>query len=192
MDPFAQRPLIVAIAGPNGAGKSTFYEAHLSALGLRFINADVLAQQLAIDAYEAAELAASARRVCVAARESFVFETVFSDPVGDKVAFLNDAVVAGFTVVLCFIGLDAANTSDQRVAMRAAQGGHDVPTAKIVERFPRSLTNLKRAVEQLPYVWIYDNSDLADPFVKVAEFVNGQRSGARGPLPSWLAATLPP
>lgn len=36
-------PLLVMLVGPNGAGKSTFYEAHLQALGLPFLNADVLA-----------------------------------------------------------------------------------------------------------------------------------------------------
>jgi hypothetical protein len=30
--------------------------------------------------------------------ESFVFETVFSDPVGDKVAFLEEAAGRGYVV----------------------------------------------------------------------------------------------
>jgi predicted ABC-type ATPase len=46
-----KRPIIVALAGPNGAGKTSFYEAHLKASGLRFINADILAGELGIDAY---------------------------------------------------------------------------------------------------------------------------------------------
>jgi len=42
------------------------------------------------------------RRQLVEQRESFVFETVFSDPVGDKLAFLKEAEGSGYTVVLCF------------------------------------------------------------------------------------------
>ena len=41
--PLDQRPLVVAVTGPNGAGKTTFYHAHLKPAGLRFVNADVLA-----------------------------------------------------------------------------------------------------------------------------------------------------
>lgn len=33
----------MALAEPNGAGKTTFYHAHLQPAGLRFVNADVLA-----------------------------------------------------------------------------------------------------------------------------------------------------
>jgi len=74
------RPVIVALAGPNGAGKTTFYEAHLKSSGLRFLNADILAGELEMDAYPAAEVAAKLRREFVSQGESFVFETVFSDP----------------------------------------------------------------------------------------------------------------
>src|SRR4051794_16520603 len=45
---FDRRPILVAIAGPNGAGKTTFFHAHLAPAGLRFVNADVLADELAV------------------------------------------------------------------------------------------------------------------------------------------------
>ena len=54
---FDRRPIIVAIAGPNGAGKTTFFHPHLASSGLRFVNADVLAAELATDPYDAARLA---------------------------------------------------------------------------------------------------------------------------------------
>src|SRR5882672_5588043 len=106
--PFDARPVIVAIAGPNGAGKSTFYEVYVRQAGLRFINADHIAAALGEDAYEAARIADALRTQLVVERESFAFETVFSDPHGAKVDFLRDAVQRGYTVVLCFIGLDSA------------------------------------------------------------------------------------
>lgn len=56
------RPIVVALAGSNGAGRSTFFHAHLADAGLRFINADDLAAEMGLGAYEAADLAASIRR----------------------------------------------------------------------------------------------------------------------------------
>ena len=93
--PLDARPVIVALAGPNGAGKTTFFHAHLQPAGLRFVNADDLARELGVGAYEAAGLADELRRALVRQRESFVFETILSDPVGDKVNFLSDAARAG-------------------------------------------------------------------------------------------------
>jgi ABC-type lipoprotein export system ATPase subunit len=66
------RPVVVAIAGPNGAGKTTFYFSHLQAAGLRFINADLLARELNLDAYAAADLVDALRKELIAQRESFV------------------------------------------------------------------------------------------------------------------------
>src|SRR5690349_17938499 len=122
-----RRPIIVAIAGPNGAGKTTFFHAHLASAGLRFVNADVLASELGTGPYQAARLADELRRALLKRGESFVFETVFSDPAGDKLAFLEEAARSGYTVVLCFIGLSGPDQSLERVAMRVSQGGHDVP-----------------------------------------------------------------
>jgi predicted ABC-type ATPase len=184
--PLDARPLIVALAGPNGAGKSTFFQAHLRPAGLRFVNADDLASELNLGPYESAAVATQLRHALVQQRESFVFETVFSDPVGDKVAFLRDATRAGYTVVLCFIGLDRAETSEERVAMRVLQGGHDVPTEKLAARFDRTLANLHRAIRELPFVHILDNSDLRHPFRKVAEFQQGKPVSLAKPLPAWL------
>jgi predicted ABC-type ATPase len=184
--PFDARPVIVAIAGPNGAGKSTFYDAFLSQAGLRFINADDIARALAIDAYDAAELAKALRQSLVELGESFAFETVLSDPVGEKVEFLRAAADRGYTVVLCFIGLDGPRTSSERVAMRVAQGGHDVPEDKVMARYPRILANLRRAIEALPHVSIYDNTDLRTPFRKVVEYEAGARVREVTPLPKWV------
>ncbi len=188
---FDRRPIVVAIAGPNGAGKTTFYHAHLASAGLRFVNADVFATDLAIDPYKAADLAEAMRKALVARGESFVFETVLSDPVGDKVAFLADVAVRGYVVVMCYIGLAGADQSLERVAMRVSQGGHDVPDDKLRSRFPRTLANLQAAVAQLPHVLIFDNSDLNVPYRRVATFERGRLIYLEGSLPEWLRPLLP-
>ena len=181
-----RKPTIVALAGPNGAGKSTFHSAFLADSGLRFINADTLAQGLELGPYDAAELANKIRQELVANRESFIFETVFSDPVGDKVSFLRKAANSGYSVILCFIGLDSAEISDERVAMRVSQGGHDVPTRKVRSRYRRTLKNLRRAINALPLVLVYDNSDLRKPFRPVARFIDGREIWASARRAEWL------
>lgn len=184
--PLDPRPVVVAIAGPNGAGKTTFYFSHLQTAGLRFVNADILARELKADPYSAARVADALRRQLLAQRESFVFETVFSDPVGDKLAFLEEAAAAGYRTILCFIGIADPEVSEQRVAMRVSQGGHDVPTAKLQQRFPRTLANLQLAIRRLPQVWIFDNDDLRAPFRLVAVFEDGVLTRVNRPVPAWL------
>jgi predicted ABC-type ATPase len=189
--PLDRRPIVVALAGPNGAGKSTFFHAHLAPAGLRFINADQLAGVLSLEPYAAARAADTLRRELISERESFVFETVFSDPVRDKLAFLKDAVGAGYTVVLCFIGVASPAVCEERVAMRVSQGGHDVPTQKLQTRFPRILANLRVAMRELPQVRVFDNGDLRRPFRLVAVIEGGRTVALHKPIPPWLRPLLP-
>ena len=190
VSPLDQRPLMVAVTGSNWAGKTTFYHAHLKPAGLRFINADVLAGELDMDPYTAAGVADRLRRELVDQRESFAFETVFSDPVGDKLTFLKEAVARGYTVVLCFIGISGPDVSEERVAMRVSQGGHDVPSDKLITRYPRTLANLQAAILELPHVWIFDNDDLREPFLKVAVYEQGHGVFEAKPAPKWLRRIL--
>lgn len=186
-----ERPLVIAIAGPNGAGKSTFYESQLASFGLRFVNADNLALRLGMDPYQAAAAAAAIRRELAEMKESFVFETVFSDPVGDKVDFLRSLEQSGYQVVLCFIGISAADVSEQRVAMRVSKGGHDVPPDKIQQRYARTLQNLKLAMAQLIDVRVFDSDNLASPYRLVARSSAGRIMSVSQPVPKWLTPLFP-
>jgi predicted ABC-type ATPase len=131
------------------------------------------------------------RRQLVAQRESFIFETVFSDSQGDKLNFLKETERSGYTVLLIFIGIAQPEISDQRVAMRASRGGHDVPRQKLYDRFPRTMNNLKRALVELSNVWVYDHSDLDIGYRLVAIKENGAEIALCEPTPEWLKAVLP-
>lgn len=182
-----RRPIVIALAGSNGAGKSTFFDTFLSVEELTFVNADVLAAELEVGAYEAANFAERMRQELVADGKSFVFETVLSDPVGEKVEFLRLAAMKGYAVVLFFIGLDSENTSIKRVAQRVTQGGHDVPDEKIRSRYQRTLSNLRHAIRVLPTVAIFDNSDLRQPYRFLAGYENGGLAESNDPWPAWFA-----
>jgi len=169
-----RRPIVIAIAGSNGAGKSTFFATQLVDSGLRFVNADEVARELNIGPYEAAETAGAIRAALIERRESFVFESVLSDPVGEKVEQLAQYAVSGYGVVMIFIRINDSATSIQRVSMRASQGGHDVPDEKLKARFSRTQANLARAIERLPHVLIFDNSDLSHPYRLTERYQNGE------------------
>lgn len=185
-------PILVVLAGPNGAGKSTFYHRYLAGTGYPFLNADRIAlEQFGAEApakaREAAKLADEARAAFVRLGQSFIFETVLSDPVGDKVGFFQQARQAGYHVQVHFIGLSSANLSQARVIHRVALGGHDVPDNKLLERYPRTLANLVRLLDVADELYIYDNSSAQFPHRLVARLARGQLVAIAAPLPAWLA-----
>ena len=188
-------PCLVVIAGPNGAGKSTFFDVFLRRTGLRFVNADLIARAIAPDAPEAAAYAAAAaadaeRRALVSRGESFVMETVFSDPSGDKLAFLHDAQARGYRVVFLFVGLASPELSQARVIQRVAAGGHDVPDEKLFARYPRTLANAAKALAFVDLAKVYDNSDARRPFRPLAQLESGLLIARHEPLPAWASELL--
>lgn len=77
-----KKPVLVVLAGPNGAGKTTFHELFIAPSGLPFVNADIIAKELAekgkpVADYEAAQLAEQKRQEYVSEKRSFCMETVF-------------------------------------------------------------------------------------------------------------------
>ena len=185
------RPILIAIAGPNGAGKTTLYQTQISYTGLPFVNADIIAAESSLGAYEAAEIAEAIRRERFARRESFIFETVFSDPVGEKLAFMEEAAEAGYTVVLFFVGIASPDVSVDRVGLRVLQGGHAVPEEKLVTRYPRVMENLRLAMLRLPLVLVYDNDDLREPHRFCLAAGMGKVLETSGAMPEWLHGLLP-
>ena len=98
---------------------------------------------------------------------------------------------AGYNTILCFIGTSGPRISEQRVAMRVSQGGHDVPAKKLKERFPRTLANLKAALRELPNAWVFDHNDLRTPYCLAATAQDGRVVRLQRPVPRWLAPLLP-
>lgn len=189
----AEEPALVVLAGPNGAGKTTFVATFLNSLDFPSVNADVIAKQLWPSqpdgvAYEAAKIADGMRRSLLATGASFIMETVFSDREGSKLQFLRDAQKAGYTVCLVFIGLVSSQLALARVLERTEDGGHDVPDEKVIGRFPRTLENLREALEFVDFAFIFDNSSADTPYRFVAEMESGRVIRRGRYQPRWWKA----
>lgn len=158
------RPRCIIIAGPNGAGKTTFAKAFLmkEAGVVNFINADYIAAGLSPLAPERAARAAG--RILLeevarltAAREPFALESTLS---GRTYLELFQAwKAAGYRLEMVFLKLDSPRLSLHRIAMRVAQGGHDVPKEDVLRRFERGWINFNAHYKALADKWwVYDAS----------------------------------
>ncbi len=174
------KPILYLIAGPNGAGKSTLYEQVLKLkVQAPFINADIiqkteLSDQSMAGAYAAAKLAAKRRAKCLEEHRSFVTESTFSHP--SKLDLLQQARAVGFIIMVFHVGVAAADLSVRRVALRVTEGGHNVPEAKIRDRFARNKVLIRQAVLQADLGLVYDNSQLNRKPVLLFSFQRGQLS----------------
>ena len=165
----AAKPIFHLLAGPNGAGKSTLYRA-LVASGsissqLEFVNADLYEQShlqhindLQKRSEAARDWADSRRDALLKAKTGFVSETVFSHE--SKLALITQAQAMGFDVVLYVVSLDDPHRLLARVSQRVREGGHDVPAQRILERYPRTMANLKKAVRLADLAFVYDAAEV--------------------------------
>lgn len=184
----ATKPTAFVLAGHNGSGKSTlWYERLAPSLELPLVNADRLtgsllppsdpesnplpgwAQRLRDKDERWQSLAQEGVRAFISLamerRMAFAFETVFSHwkklPDGtyeSKVDVIRDLQLAGYYVVLLFVGLVSSELSVLRVATRLSQGGHDVPLDKLKTRFPRTQRAVGQAASVADMTLMFDNS----------------------------------
>jgi predicted ABC-type ATPase len=97
----------------------------------------------------------------IAERCDFAFETTL----GGKTitGLLERALSSGIEVRVWYVGLDTPERHIARVRARVARGGHDIPEARVRDRFDTSRLNLIRLLPRLTELVVYDNSAEADP-----------------------------
>jgi predicted ABC-type ATPase len=94
-------------------------------------------------------------------RQDFAFETTLG---GDTITgLLGEALAAGVDVRVWFVGLSSPALHVARVRSRVMRGGHDIPEAKIRERYDRSRIHLIELMPRLTELRVFDNSLEADP-----------------------------
>lgn len=194
------KPVLYLHAGPNGAGKTTLYRALLLTGTLpadaEFVNADhheaAHLQHIADPQArsKAAQQWAEARRAeLLQAGQSFVSETVFSHP--SKLALIEQAQAQGFFVMLLVVALEDPQQLLQRVAQRVREGGHAVPEARVLARYPRTLAHLTRAVRLADAAVLYDSQDLnPGTHTAVALCKKTWTQELVQPLPAWAQRVL--
>ncbi len=132
---------LVVVGGPNGSGKSTFAEEFVSRYGIEYLGADAIAAELAPEHPLSARVEAGKQFVrrleaAIEAGHSRVVESTLS---GRGLAHhLQNAKVAGYTVMLVFVTLDSPELCIARIQERVIQGGHPVPEADVRRRFGRA------------------------------------------------------
>lgn len=183
-------PVMIVLAGPNGAGKSTLYHTRVAPIFAGpFINADLIQRDElkdgALDAsYEAARIATERRAAFITEKRDFVTETVFSHP--SKLALVDEAKAAGFTLIVMHVGVETPELSVARVKARVDEHGHAVPEDKVRARFERCGVLIRQAVLKADRGFVYDNSGLNTPPKRCLEFKRGMRQIVRPTLPDWI------
>ena len=168
------RPRILVLAGVNGAGKSSIGGDMLHQAGIPWFNPDTFTRELvAATGSPLADANAAAwqeglRRLnaAIAHGEDYAFETTLG---GNTIAARLGDASESHDVLMWFCGLDSPEHHMARVRLRVSHGGHDIPEAKIRERYRSSIANLVALLPHLSRLQVYDNSRDAAPGMPVAD-----------------------
>jgi predicted ABC-type ATPase len=189
------------LAGTNGAGKSSVAGAMFRESGADYFNPDEATARIltANPGMTTAEANSAAwhegKRLlqrAIAERMDFAFETTLG---GHTInALLHEAVATGIEVRIWFVGLSSPELHIARVRSRVARGGHDIPEAKIRDRYDQGRINLLELMPRVTELRVYDNSIEADPHAGLAphpalifHLVRGRivEMGALPETPAW-------
>jgi len=162
-----RRPIILVLAGVNGAGKSSIGgNVMLRRAGLSWFNPDTYTRILVRSGLPLNEANARAWQHgvdlldhAVAAGHSHAFETTLG---GTSIAQRIASASQTHDVLMWFCGLSSPEQHVARVAARVAAGGHDIPEAKIRERWIHAPLNLIGLMPHLAELRAFDNSAEAD------------------------------
>ncbi|MDE5902128.1 MAG: zeta toxin family protein [Muribaculaceae bacterium] len=166
------------IAGCNGAGKTTACMTILpDVLNCReFVNADEIAK--GISPFNPEEVAIEAGRIMLQ-RIDFLIENGISFAIETTLAtksyknLIARAHKEGYSVILLFFWLPSPEMAVERVAVRVASGGHNIPYEVIHRRYWNGLNNLFDIFVSIVDYWsLYDNGNSMKPIVVNNEIID--------------------
>lgn len=89
--------------------------------------------------------------------ESFIVESVFTKDT--KINLLKSAKKHGYKLSGIYCGTKCYDLNIERVNKRIQEGSHTIPKEKIIDRYYKSLKNLKTVFEISDTFMVFDNSD---------------------------------
>ena len=180
-------PTFTLVAGPNGSGKSTLTAAITFEGGASVVDPDAIARVLAPDLPSRAAISAARRavvrcRTLLESRESFTLESTLAGH--GALSLMRRAKGAGYRTLLIYVSLGNPELQIERVRLRVAQGGHDIPDADIRRRYARSLLHAPEAMRLADEALVLDNSGRRPETVLMLK--NGQIFWRASSLPLWV------
>lgn len=159
-------PYLYIIAGCNGAGKTTASFTILPEMlkCKEFVNSDEIAKGLSpfnasnmAVAVEASRIMYKRIKELVALKETFAMETTLATR--SVANLIREAQREGYYVTLLYFWLNTPELAVERVKMRVAAGGHNVPESTIHRRYRAGVRNLFKLYLPICDYWmIADNS----------------------------------
>jgi predicted ABC-type ATPase len=153
-------PALTLVAGPNGSGKSTISAARADE-AMVVVDPDAIARTIAphrpsLAAITAARTAVLLCRTLLAKRDSFIVESTLAGH--GAISLLADAKRAGYRIDVIYVALGDPDLRIDRVRLRVAQGGHDIPDVDIRRRYFRSLLRAPAAIRLADEAVVLDNA----------------------------------
>src|SRR5450755_1299511 len=100
------------------------------------------------------------------------------------VSLMRAAKQVGYRTLLIYVALGDPELHIERVGLRVAQGGHDIPDADIRRRYGRSLLHAPEAMRLADEALLLDNSGSRPE--RMIMLKNGQIIWRAGSLPLWV------
>ena len=157
-----RKPMILVLAGPNGSGKSTI-TTFFDKIG-KYTNADDVVATTGMNNMEAAILVDRMRYESIAKKEDFTFETVLSSEY--KLNILRTAKEEGYFIKCVFVLTIYPQINIARIESRVAAGGHNVASDKVIERYYKSINNIKVLLSICDIVHVYDNTKTPERIIR--------------------------
>ena len=186
---------MLIVPGPPGAGKSKAFP--VAGFGVDFFNADDRAAALNGGSY--LDVPRRIRDEVNILFESFVLDHIerrascaFETTLRSGITFDQAALArrAGFTTQMRYIALRDFPMHLERVKMRADAGGHSAPESALRTIYESSIRNLPRAILEIDFVHVYDNSGWGITPKVLLQAENGEVIYLAEEIPDWLARTL--
>ena len=175
------------VAGPNGSGKSTLTASIVFEGNANLIDPDAIASRLnprlpARSAVPAAREAILRCKTLLDNRASFVVETTLAGH--GAMGLMRRAQKAGYQVNMVYVSLGTPELHIERVRLRVARGGHDIPDSDIRRRYWRSLLRAPEGLKLADEATVLDNSGLHP--VRMLLLQGGRIVWKVDTLPQWV------